>query len=80
MAATLEDLVAHTAKLVVEHPDDLKVELRTEGETDTYLVTVNQDDFGQIIGRQGRTAKALRALVREAGARNGRRSGLEIVE
>ncbi len=80
MATTLEDLVTHTAKLVVEHPDDLKVELRTEGETDTYLVTVNQDDFGQIIGRQGRTAKALRALVRAAGARNGRRSGLEIVE
>lgn len=80
MATSLEDLVAHTAKLVVEHPEDLKVELRTEGDTDTYLVSVNQDDFGQIIGRQGRTAKALRAVVRAAGARNGRRSGLEIVE
>lgn len=76
----MEDLVLFIGKSIVAHPDDFSVEKKVEGDTDQYLVTVNQEDFGQVIGRQGRTARALRAIVRAAGAKTGRRAQLEILE
>ena len=76
----MEDLITYVGKGIVSHPDDFKVEKKVDGDVDQYLLTVNQDDFGQVIGRQGRTARALRALVRAAAARTGRRAQVEILE
>jgi len=76
----MEALVEFIGKGLVAHPDDFKVEKKTDGEVDQYLLSVNQEDFGQVIGRQGRTARAFRAVVRAAAAKTGRRAQVEILE
>lgn len=76
----MEALLEFIGKQLVSHPDDFKVEKRDEGDVDGYYLTVHPDDFGQVIGRQGRTARALRAVVRAAAAKHGRRASVEIVE
>ena len=76
----MEALLEYVGRLLVSHPDDFKVDKQTDGDNDTYMLSVHPDDFGQVIGRQGRTARALRAVVRAASAKQGRRAGVEIVE
>jgi len=76
----MEALLEFVGRLLVAHPDDFKVDKQTDGDTDTYLLNVHPDDFGQVIGRQGRTARALRAVARAAAAKQGRRAQVEIVE
>ena len=74
------ELVDYLARRLVEHDDQVKVE---EVEEDGALVIrlhVAPDDLGRVIGRGGRLARALRALVRAGGAHGDRRVVLEIVE
>lgn len=83
MAESVTPLVELVAKQLVDHPDDVSVSVggRRDGEhSDLYELTVNQDDLGQVIGRQGRTARAIRAVVRAASAKHGRHAQVEIVE
>ncbi len=70
-------LVEHVAKGLVEKPAEVAVEIFDD---DVLELTVAESDLGRIIGRQGRTAKALRTLVSAAGARLGKNYGLEILE
>lgn len=76
----MEDLVTHIAKAIVEHPDDVSVARKAGDGQELYELSVNQDDLGQVIGRQGRTAKAIRAVVRAAAAKRGENAQVEIVE
>jgi predicted RNA-binding protein YlqC (UPF0109 family) len=76
----MEELITFIGKGIVAHPEDFQVDKQVDGEVDQYNLTVNQEDFGQVIGRQGRTARALRAVVRAAAARHGRRAQVEILE
>jgi uncharacterized protein len=74
----LAELVAEIARRLVDDPDAVRVE---EAEEDGALVLhlfVAQDDLGKVIGRQGRTARALRTLVRAGSIREGRRVFLKI--
>jgi predicted RNA-binding protein YlqC (UPF0109 family) len=65
---------------LVDDPDAVEVEeVRQEGATVLQL-RVAKDDIGKVIGRQGRIARALRAIVRASGARSHRRVVLEIME
>lgn len=76
----MSELVAYLARALVDNPDSVSVQV-IEGDTsDTYELTVDQSDLGKVIGRQGRTARALRAVLRGATAKTGRGSFLEIVE
>jgi predicted RNA-binding protein YlqC (UPF0109 family) len=79
-ASASSELVDYLARRLVEHDDQVKVE---EVEEDGALVIrlhVAPDDLGRVIGRGGRIARALRALVRAGGAHGDRRVVLEIVE
>lgn len=76
----MEALLEFIGKDLVAHPEDFKVEKKVDGDFDQYMISVHPDDFGQIIGRQGRTARALRAVVRAGSARSGRRAAVEILE
>jgi uncharacterized protein len=68
------ELLAYLARQLVDEPDAVSVEeLEQQG-------TVAKDDVGKVIGRQGRIARALRAVVRAGGARSHRRVVLEIVD
>ncbi|MGI8682847.1 MAG: RNA-binding protein [Mycobacteriales bacterium] len=59
----LEDALEHLVKGIVDHPDDVKVELRELRRGRLLEVRVHPDDLGRVIGRNGRTAKALRTVM-----------------
>ena len=75
----MHELVEFLAKGLVDKPDEVHVE-RVERDGAVVLeLHVAPDDVGKVIGRQGRTARALRTVVRASGARSNERALLEIV-
>ncbi len=75
-----KDLIEYLAKSLVDNPDEVEVK-ETEEETSVQLeLSVNQKDLGKVIGRQGKTARAMRTILGAAAAKEGRRARLEIVE
>jgi predicted RNA-binding protein YlqC (UPF0109 family) len=65
---------------LVDKPEDVSVK-ETEGEKTTIIeLRVAQEDLGKIIGKQGRTARAMRTLLNAAGTKVGKRCVLEILE
>ena len=76
----MAELLAHLARQLVDEPDAVQVEeVQREGATVLQL-RVAKADVGKVIGRQGRIARALRAIVRASGARSHRRVVLEILD
>ncbi|GGO15551.1 UPF0109 protein [Microbispora rosea subsp. aerata] len=59
----LEEALEHLVKGIVEHPDDVRVRARRIRTGRVLEVRVHPDDLGKVIGRGGRTAKALRTVV-----------------
>jgi predicted RNA-binding protein YlqC (UPF0109 family) len=59
----LEDALEHLVRGIVDNPDDVEVRQRTLKRGRTLEVRVHGDDMGKVIGRNGRTAKALRTVV-----------------
>ncbi len=76
--AKLRDLVVHMAKGLVDHPDDVSVEIVEAGDGGELELHVHPDDMGHVIGKQGRTARSLRLALGAAAGRIDRRMGLEI--
>jgi uncharacterized protein len=75
----MKDLVEYIAKTLVDHPDEVKVrEVRTE-RTVMIELTVNPDEKGKVIGRDGKIARAIRAMVSMSALREGKRGILEIL-
>jgi uncharacterized protein len=65
----LEAALEHLVRGIVEHPDDVRVDLVTSRRGKRLEVRVNPDDLGKVIGRSGRTAKAPRQVVAGIGGR-----------
>ncbi|MCX5757421.1 MAG: KH domain-containing protein [Candidatus Hydrogenedentes bacterium] len=76
----MKDLVELIAKKLVAHPDEVQVTVVESEEGETIELRVNPEDMGRVIGKAGRTAKAIRALVSAAGSKAGKRASLQIVE
>jgi len=74
----VEELLAWIARGLVDEPDAVRVERVEEVDAVVLRLSVAPDDVGKVIGRQGRVARALRTLVRSAGARGDKRLVLEI--
>ncbi|XLQ20343.1 MAG: KH domain-containing protein [Candidatus Moraniibacteriota bacterium] len=72
--------VEEVVKMLVDNPDDVKVNRKVDEMGVLITLDVNQDDMGMVIGREGSTAKALRTLLRVVGARNNARVNLKINE
>jgi predicted RNA-binding protein YlqC (UPF0109 family) len=68
----LRDLVVHMAKGIVDHPDDVQVDVLEAGEDASFELSVNGRDLGHVIGKQGRTARSLRLALGAAAAKAGR--------
>lgn len=64
----------------MEHPDEVAVEEIEEQDGTVFELKVAESDLGRVIGRQGRTAKALRTVLSAASAKMKRRAILEILE
>ena len=76
----MRELVLFLARALVEHPDQVAVEEVEESDATVYELKVAESDLGRVIGRQGRTAKALRTVLSAASAKSKRRAILEILE
>ncbi|MBN1879250.1 KH domain-containing protein [bacterium] len=75
----MKDLVEAIIREIVDHPDDVQVR-EVKGEMTTILeLRVAPSDMGKVIGREGRTAKAIRTILNAAGMRANRRIEFEIV-
>ncbi|QTM99391.1 KH domain-containing protein [Sediminibacillus dalangtanensis] len=75
MKALIETMVAP----LVDHPEDVQVTVKEDDERLTYHLTVNQDDVGKVIGKNGRIAKAVRTVVYAAGSDETKRIYLDIM-
>ena len=79
--SVLGELLEDLARALVDHPDGVKVEEIEEDDGTIVLeLSVDDDDYGQIIGRGGRTAAALRTVVKAVGQRENRRVLVDIVD
>jgi len=77
----VRELLEYLVRSLVEHPDAVKVEEFEEDDGTIVLeLSLDDDDYGQVIGRGGRTAQALRTLVKAAAVKDNRRVLLDIVE
>ncbi len=76
----MRELVLYLARALVEHPDQVAVEEIEEADATVFELKVAETDLGRVIGRQGRTAKALRTVLSAASAKMKRRAILEILE
>ncbi|HMG35702.1 MAG TPA: KH domain-containing protein [Blastocatellia bacterium] len=80
MEDSLRQVVETIAKALVDYPDEVTVR-EIDGEATTVLeLRVSQQDLGKVIGKQGRTARAIRTLLRAAGMKLKKRFVLEILE
>lgn len=59
----ISDVIGHLVSGIVSHPDDVHVEEKTLRRGSVYRVHVNPEDLGKVIGRNGRTATAIRTVV-----------------
>jgi predicted RNA-binding protein YlqC (UPF0109 family) len=65
----LEDALEHLVKGIVDHPEEVQVDMLSGRRGKTLEVRVHPDDLGKVIGRGGRTAKALRQVMTGVGGR-----------
>lgn len=76
----MKNLIETIAKSLVDNPEAVKVS-EIEGEkTTVYELRVASSDLGKIIGKQGKTARAIRTIINAAGTKIGKRCVLEILE
>jgi predicted RNA-binding protein YlqC (UPF0109 family) len=76
----LKALVHFLAQQLVDRPDEVEVDELEEDGAAVFELTVAEDDLGKVIGKQGRTARALRTVLSAAAAKTRVRAVLEILE
>lgn len=76
----MKDLIEYIAKALVDAPDDVEVTEFGDDEASIIKLKVGKDDLGKVIGKKGRTAKAMRTLLSAAAMKVKKRSTLEIIE
>ena len=76
----MKELVSYLAKALVDNPEPVEVEESGSDSERVFLLKVAPDDLGKVIGKRGRTAKALRTLLTAVAAQQGATVTLEIVE
>jgi predicted RNA-binding protein YlqC (UPF0109 family) len=78
--AVMKQLIEYIAKALVDNPDDVRV-TEVEGEqTSVIELRVAKEDLGKVIGKQGRTARAMRTILSASSTKIGKRAVLEIIE
>ena len=75
----MKDLIEYIAKSLVDHPEEVQVRQSGGGSRVRIELSVSKDDMGRVIGKNGRVANAIRALLRILATKEGKRVTLEIV-
>jgi len=76
----MKDLITYVAKALVDNPDQVSVEEVEGNQTSVLELKVAKEDLGKVIGKQGRTARAMRTILSAASAKIKKRTVLEIIE
>jgi len=76
----MKDLITYIAKALVDNPEEVKVSEIIGDQTSVLELKVAKEDLGKVIGKQGRTARAMRTLLSASSAKIRKRTVLEIVE
>lgn len=76
----MKELIELIVKKLVEHPEDVQVRLIDGDEGQCFELRVHPDDMGKVIGKGGRTAKAIRTVLNAAASKQNARAVLQIVE
>jgi predicted RNA-binding protein YlqC (UPF0109 family) len=76
----LKELVSFIARALVDEPDDVQVDVVDGDDAIVLELTVAESDLGKVIGKDGRTARAMRALLSATSARLRKRAVLDILE
>jgi hypothetical protein len=76
----MQELITFIAKSLVDSPDDVQVTVTEEDDTILVDLAVAKDDLGKVIGKQGRTARAMRSLLSAAAGKEDKKSRLNILE
>lgn len=79
-ASGAEELLLHVVSSIVENPDAVEIETSDDEGTLRFDVSVGDGDMGRVIGKRGRTAHAIRALIRAAAAKDGTNVDVEFVD
>ena len=77
---SIKELLEYLAQGLVERPDQVSVKEVEEDDALVLELSVSDEDYGNVIGRGGRTASALRAVIKSAGAKRNRRVFVDIVD
>lgn len=76
----MKDLIGYIARALVDHPEQVSVSEVEGKQTSVLELKVAKEDLGKIIGKQGRTARAMRTILGAASAKVKKRTVLEIIE
>jgi predicted RNA-binding protein YlqC (UPF0109 family) len=76
----MKDLIEYIAKVLVDKPDEVKVTELEGKQTSVIELRVAKEDLGKVIGKQGRTARAMRTILGAASTKMRKRTVLEILE
>ena len=76
----MKELIQYIATALVDNPDQVQVKETEQDDTVIIELTVAKEDLGKVIGKQGRTARAMRSLLSAAAGKVNKRSRLEIME
>jgi hypothetical protein len=76
----MKDLIKYMAQALVDNPDEVDVAEVTGEQTSVIELRVAKEDLGKVIGKQGKTAKAMRTILSAASSKIRKRSVLEIIE
>jgi hypothetical protein len=76
----MKDLISYIARALVDHPDQVVVSEVEGNQTSVLELKVAKEDLGKVIGKQGRTARAMRTILGAASAKIKKRTVLEIIE
>lgn len=80
MAVSDQEFLEQLVKSIVDHPEDVKIDRKVDELGVLLTLHVNAADMGQVVGRQGVTAKAIRTLLRIIGVKSNARVNLKIEE
>ncbi len=75
-----QEFLEYLVKAIVDHPEDVKIDRKVDEMGVLLSLHVHADDMGQVVGRQGATAKSIRSLVRIVGIKHDARVNLKIEE
>jgi len=76
----MKDLIKYIAQALVDHPEEVDVSEVVGEQTSVIELRVTKDDLGKVIGKQGKTAKAMRTILSAASSKLNKRAVLEIIE